>query len=1151
MYLKKIEIVGFKSFADKTVLDFEKGITGIIGPNGCGKSNIADAIRWCLGEQRARAMRSPKMTDVIFGGAQKRIATGMAEVSLTFDNTNNVLPVAFSEVIITRRVFKDGESQYFINKSPCRLKDIKDTFLDTGIGAEGYSIIEQGKVDFLITAKPEDRRLLFEEAAGVAKYKTRREETLKRLAKVEADMGRLSDALLIHKQQIDALDQQAKKAKQYKKYQDELKKYETVDLIAQIDYGMGEIEKISQALNPKMQEYEISNTTSIEIETEISNLRLIQDDQNTEYISLNTELSDINAQISIADNDNQTASSRQQELEADQERLAAELEANREKVEEFEGELATLGADDGSIVNEVETLKNSYEAKQKEHEDIKTKLDKLTSEISQVRLAAAGLESDKENQLNEKTQILQTKTELDIENASLARMLEKLQNDIAPINSEIEQISLEIEQSQNSLTDNNQKMERLAAEIRDVESSLENTEKEILSLNNLLSSNNSRIETIKEFDKQNPIRRAIKSLLNLGLARGPVSSLIDVKDPANEEIVASALGEKLDYLICKDLTQAQKAIEYLQDNNLSRLSFIIEDKLPAVTPQNKFELSSNAAQLINFLSFNVQNERIVNFICGASIATDGKVYNGPIVSGGAKMSLEKPVLIEEQIKRLNQENEKINLDILNRQSAQDAAAKKLTDLKVEKSNLELECMKISTQIESKKSQIEEKKSEIIGSSQEIEKYNKQIADGQAEALLLNEKISQIDIEIANLSDIDDASSNKEKELDEQISSLRQNEQETSNALMEARSNYDKKSAQLENKQKGRQYINQNLDTLKNQIDYALNLSAQNLQKISELETSQQEYGQTITNLHEQKAIKEELIRFCLDKREQTQTEIDKKNETLIGLKKKVEDLNEEINTLQVDLKNFEYQKGNLLQKLEETCGKSFEEVKKEFGNAEANADEIAKIKRRMEALGPINHAAPEEYDNLQQRYDFLLDQQKDLIKAKGDLTEVIKKINDSTIENFKKTFDKVRENFQALYSKLFNGGQADLKLTDENNLLESGIDIFAQPPGKKLQNISLYSGGEKALTAVALLFAFFMVKASPFCILDEVDAPLDDANIGRYNQMIKEFVKDTQFLVVTHNKRTMEIADVLYGVTMEQQGISKIISVNLNKVTKE
>jgi chromosome segregation protein len=365
--------------------------------------------------------------------------------------------------------------------------------------------------------------------------------------------------------------------------------------------------------------------------------------------------------------------------------------------------------------------------------------------------------------------------------------------------------------------------------------------------------------------------------------------------------------------------------------------------------------------------------------------------------------------------------------------------------------------------------------------------------------------------------------------------------------MEARSAYDIKSGELEHKKQGRQYISQNIDTIKNQIDYATNLVTQNAAKIEELSQNQQDFGSNVGEMHEEKANKEELIRFCLDKREQVQTEIDNKSEEALLLKSKADALNKEINDMQADIKNFEFQKNSLLAKLEELHSLPYDEIKKEFGDSEANAEEIARIKRRMESLGSINYAAPEEYDALQQRYDFLFGQQKDLVKAKEDLMDAIKKINDSTIENFKKTFDVVRGNFQMLYTKLFNGGEADLKLTNEADLLESGIDIFAQPPGKKLQNISLYSGGEKALTAVALLFAFFLVKASPFCILDEVDAPLDDANIGRYNQMIKDFVKGTQFLVVTHNKRTMEIGDVIYGVTMEEQGVSKIISVNMKK----
>ncbi|MDR1952417.1 MAG: chromosome segregation protein SMC [Elusimicrobiota bacterium] len=1147
MYLKKVEIIGFKSFADKTVLDFEKGITAIIGPNGCGKSNISDAIRWCLGEQRAKSMRSAHMQDVIFGGTQKRTVTGMAEVSLTFDNSQNVLPIDYSEVLVTRKLFRDGESEYSINKTQCRLKDIRDMFLDTGIGFDGYSIIEQGKVDFLTTAKPEDRRELFEEAAGVAKYKVRREETLRKLEKVENDMVRLSDALTLQKEQISLLDQQARKAKQYKKYQQELAKYEVADLVQQIAFGNEEIKKIKETLSPKTKDFEINNTMSAQIDAEIAQIRLDLDEKNARFVELNSELSEIKTQLSISDQIVQSSSQREEEIIIEQERLSLELGENEKKVSEYERELNVVNTDDTTLFVEVENLEKFFRQKESEYNQIQLKLAGFSAKVGELRLKLDEIESQKENQTNLKAQIAQSKVDADIENQSLKRIVARLESDILPITNEIISIEAEIGKSTEELLLNENNKEKIEAEIADNESKLNDFEKKLDEIKNNFSSNQARIETLKEFDKSDPIRLAIRDVVSLGFARGPFSALIDI-DPQNEEIAALALGEKLNYLISKDIESAQRAIKFLEENNLPSLSFVIENRIPQAHNSSAFDLTDGSYELIKLLKFHSADENIIRFLCSDTIVSGKKIYSSFIISGGAKYVSEKPVLIEEQIKRLENKNNEIssNVDLLEKEI--ELLNEKQIELRSQKERLGFDTVKIKTQIENKKNQIEEKKFDITGYTEEINKNKTQIESQNAALDDLNAKISTAEIEIEKLSAISDGLNADLENSETEIINLRNLESSAAPQMMEARSAYDKKAGELENKKRGQEYIRENINNIRSQIESAKNRIAENELKLAELLTVRQTETDKIENLHEQRATKEADIQISLGQKDELQRFIDEKTETLYELRNKTEQFNAEINALQIDLKNFEFQKNNLSQKLEESCGKSYEEIKDDFNSVEVNREEITKIKRKMEALGAINHAAPEEYDALEQRYNFLLDQQKDLLKAKDDLHEVIKKINDSTIENFKKTFDMVRGNFQQLYRKLFGGqAEADLKLTDEKNLLESGIDIFAQPPGKKLQNISLFSGGEKALTAVALLFAFFMVKASPFCILDEVDAPLDDANIGKYNEMIKEFVKDTQFLIVTHNKKTMEIADILYGVTMEEQGVSKIISVKLNE----
>jgi len=1147
MYLKKVEICGFKSFADKTLLNFEPGITAIIGPNGCGKSNISDAIRWCLGEQRAKSMRSSQMQEVIFGGTQTRATTGMAEVSLTFDNSQNVLPIDYSEVTVTRRLFRSGESEYFINKTQCRLKDVRDLFLDTGIGSDGYSIIEQGKVDFLTTAKPDDRRELFEEAAGVAKYKVRREETLRRLEKIDADMSRLSDALAIHKQQITALDIAAKKAKQYKKFQEELAKYEVAALVQHITYGNSEIDRLKKELDPKIKEFEINNTAVAQLDAEIQDMRLSLDDKNEAYVNINRDLSEIKTQIGISDQIIQHSAQRESEIRAEQERLSHELETNREKVAQYEAQLSSINTDDGSLAAETGFLEKTYKEKESRYNEIKAKLVEKEAREAAIRVRLSELEEDKESQINKKAELSEVKIHLDAETASLQRIIARLESEIEPTNQEIARIEYELAQANQELLSFESKKEEINKTVQENEGKTDALENRLSEYKETLASNDSRIETLKEFDQQDPIRSAIRAVLSLGnVARGPVSSLFDA-DADKDELIASALGEKLNYLVCGDTQKAEQAIQFLEDNGLCRLSFIVEDKVPQIQSSSAMGLPMGFTELIKHMRYSPEDEKIIRFVCANAIVSGNKVYGNVIVQGGGKSSFEKPVLIEDQIKKLQEKSEEARKNIASVQAEIEAISEYQINSRLEKERFGFEAVKIRTQAESRQAQIEEKRNDIKNTVEEINRHKEEINVKTGELGSFEEKLTIFDNRIAEIEHEENGLYEELKNTENDVSAAKQEEADIAPVMMEARSAWDKKAAEMENKQRGREYILDNISNIKQQIEYAVNKTAEDGARLSELLTTQETETLKIQQHYEEQAKKEAEMQLSLSDKQSLQDAINAKSDVWHETRNKADALNAEMNDMQVDLKNFEFQKSDLEKRLVETYGKSYEEIKNDFDGVEVNHEEIAKIKRKMESLGSVNLAAQEEYDALEQRYNFLLTQQQDLLKAKDDLHEVIKKINQSTIENFKMTFDVVRNNFRELYRKLFGGGEADLMLTDENNLLESGVDIYAQPPGKKLQNISLCSGGEKALTAVALLFAFFMVKPSPFCILDEVDAPLDDANVGRYIAMIKEFAAKTQFLVVTHNKRTMEMADILYGVTMEEHGVSKIISVRMNK----
>ena len=1144
MYLKKLELCGFKSFADKTTLTFEKGVSAIIGPNGCGKSNISDSIRWCLGEKRTKSMRTKAMQDVIFGGTKTRAATGMAEVTLTFDNSQNMIPIDFSEVAITRKLFRSGESEYFINKTQCRLKDIVDLFLDTGIGTGGYSIIEQNKVEELVMANPETRREFFEEAAGVAKYKVRREDTLHRLKNIEIDLSRLDDSLKIFEGQIKQLDQQARKAKQCKKYKEDLAKYEIAEVVNNLARGYVELEKLKAQIEPKVREYETVNVTLHQLEAEQQDLRLAQTENNEKYVSLNSEFSDLKTESALADQQIANLRQKDADLIQEQDRLRIEIEDAQSKILKYEQDLQTVNTADDGIEAEVENLKTESEQKFEKYNLIKQQVTELEQKEDDARTKLDELDQNKNALINSKTSIIQEQAEANATVSSIDRNIERLNNDIAPANEEIASFEQKLQEAKNSLKELEDKVEASKQIVLNIDTEIDNLKDKEIEYNKKIAGLEAKISTMKEMDAENPLKIAINAVKSLGYIKYTVGEIIS-PDLDRIELVANALGDKIDYLICDNMQQAEDAIKYLLDNNLCRLTFLISEQ---ISNDIKIQKSSDAAiELFKMLNCLPEYEKIGKFISNGIFVNNDKIYSSAVVSGGARNVSDKPVLVEEQIKKKQQEIEKTKqeLDGLNKEIDK----KEDTKLNISfdnQSNSNLK-IRIDAQIENLQETIKQRKADIADTTIEIENLQKEKIEKQQLLDSVNEKVSGIEQQLA---DIETESATLDETLntvEQEIDALRNQEEQANQEYIDVSNNYERRKSDLEHRATGQKYITDNIDNLKSQIEQKTNRTAeietelQNIQSTQETETSNiQKYSEAMTQ-------KETELQIVIGDRDRIQGEIDAKENLIAETRTKVAQLNDEVNSLQSDQKGYTTQKDILENQIKETYGKTYEEIKDEYIGVEVDKEEIARLKKKIESFGAINWSAEEEYESLSQRYEFIQNQRKDLLKAKQDLEETIKKINETTIVNFKKTFDAVRENFRMLYKKVFGGGDADLILTDENNLLESGVDIKAQPPGKNVKNIMQCSGGEKAFTAVALLFSFFMVKPSPFCILDEVDAPFDDANVGRYNNIIRDFAQKTQFMVVTHNKRTMEMADTLYGVTMEQQGVSKIISVRMNK----
>ena len=1149
MYLKRVEICGFKSFADKTKLDFEPGITAIIGPNGCGKSNVADAVRWCLGEQSAHSLRSKQMMDVIFNGSQSRAVTGMAEVSITFDNSQNMLPIDYSEVTVTRRLFRSGESEYYLNKTQCRLKDIKDLFLDTGIATEGYSVMEQGKVEFILSSKPEERRELFEEAAGVAKYKVRREESLRKLEKVDIDMNRVNDMLAMLKEQISSLDAAARKARQYKKYQEDLKRLEIAHLVKSISSHQTEIENIDTELLPKTEEFEKYNTALNQIDSEISQIRLLQTEKDEIYIKMQDELSNIKSEINLADERIQQADIREKELIERQIVIENEISVSHDRIQKHETDIASINQLCSDLAASVVELEKQYLEKENGLNAIREELFNANKEENDFKTRLFEISSEKSRIHNEKNRLNSLQSHCQAQIMSYQKDLNRINEKLTPLNEQIAQVENELQSSQNNSAQMLEQQESLKNRIASLDSEKNLLSDNMQALKEIIVSIESKRKTLLEIESSDPKKSAAMSVLSLGIPgiSGPISSLIRIENGA-EDTVLEALGDKLNYLVSDTIENANKAINYLKESNLGRATFVVLERLSDNMPGNTVSELVGTRPLMSYIKYDASFEKAMKFICGETLVSGDTIYGNAIIHGGGLIILDEKMRINSSMfSQMEMESQVRKDELVQLTDAQKNIFMNLESIIEQKNKLDGELHRLTFQIEMQNSQISTLKQNAHYMQKEIELTAEELKKSETDENSATESLKSLDEKLVSFENEETGIKDKQQQMINRLAELNQEENKLAPALTEAKVAWATQLNELNGRKREEESAKENLQNINQSLELYKREFESNKLKIEDQKNTQDSESEKLKGLYARQEEKDVEVQASLKERQTLINEITEKNNVLTELKHTTEVLKQEMHRYELDKHSAQMKKDNSMQRLKEEYESAYDEVKEEYSAVQVQEEEIQRLKRRIESIGPVNLAAPEEYANLEERYNFLLTQQQDLVKAKEDLHQVITKINMNTRENFKNTFYVVQENFRKIYSQLFEGGEADLILTDENNLLETGVDIMAQPPGKKFQNMVLLSGGEKALTAIALLFAFFMVRPSPFCILDEVDAPLDEANIGRFVKMVKIFSEKSQFLVVTHNKRTMEMANVLYGVTMEELGVSKIISVRLQK----
>ena len=1180
MYLKRLELQGFKSFADKTILEFKPGITSVIGPNGSGKSNISDSIRWVLGEQSIKSLRGAKSEDIIFAGTQNRKSLGFAEASIVIDNSDGKLPIEYSEVTVTRKIYRSGETGYYINKVPCRLKDILELFMDTGIGKDGYSIIGQGKIDEILSNKSEDRRHIFEEAAGIVKYRVRKAESEKKLEQTKLNLLRINDIISEIESNIDPLKMQAEKAKQFLDLREELKNIEVGLFLYNIESYKEKLEQIVKDIeimeNHKQEEVEKQEKlqkNKDDLKIAIDNLTSkIEEVQNLGFESSN-KIEKINSEISISKeriiNNNQNEERIKNEIKECEERIEEIEEEKKQKVEKKDSLFSNKEKFEKELDEKQEELKKIMEkmsTKELEIEGKKQLLEKYTDEkyekSSNINAQDVNYQNIQKRQNNLKLEISEVISELDGQRDTKQELSSKffeIENKRSKLVNEIEEVSKQKQECENKINEFDISINKIVDEIRMKKSRL-----------------NFLIETEKE--KEGYVK-SVKSILiacdrDLNLKKGMhgvLANLISV-DKKYETAIEMCLGASLQNIVTENEQDAKKLVEYLRKNNLGRASF-----LPITTVKGKKidKIKSKTNGVIGIASDLINTDKkyrqIVESLLGRTVIVDnmdtainlakqnsysfrivtlkGDVINpsGAIQGGSVQtktvniLGRSKEIeelknninLLDEKVKALQEDKVKYQesvssviekakefekslqeIDITYATEKQkilaieekiDSSQIRLSKLKQESKKNEEQKIEIQNNKEEEKRRIEEIELEVQKLNEVIQEFASLNKDNQKYVDDLNFDITNLKISVSSF---DESGTS----IDEMILRINQDIENNKKSI-------ENKNNELNVKNEENKELNNKITELNNEVIEIKNLVANSSTKVEELKASRlknnEELAKIEKDISSQFDVIEDLKEHCV--------KIDVKKTKL------EQDLEQVINTL---WKEYEITPNN--------AGDY-----KKPDNVLTTQKQVNTLRNNIKDLGSINIDAIEEYKKTKERYDFMCEQRLDLDVTAGKLRKIIYDMTETMKNQFSEKFKQINKNFSEVFVELFGGGKAELILNDEDNILECGIDIKVQPPGKKLQNMMLLSGGEKAFTAIALLFAILKINPAPFCILDEIEAALDDVNVYRYAEYLKKFSNDTQFLVITHRKGTMEAADTVYGITMEENGISKLLSMKL------
>jgi len=1173
MRIKRLEIKGFKSFPDKTVLGFKKGISSIVGPNGCGKSNVFEAIRWVMGEQRVRVLRSKRMEDVIFNGSDSRKPVGMAEVRLVLSNTDKKFPNAmddYDEIMIARRLFRDGESQYEINNIPCRLSDVTDFFLDTGVGKNSYAIIEQGRVDMVVASKPEDRRVLIEEAAGINRYKARREAAIKKLEQTRQNLLRISDVIGEVKRQTASLKRQASRAERYRKLSEQLK---TLDL----QFHAFRCSHLTEQLARVRDDLEKSRTSLIDYETRFSSVQADLEQQRVRALETERALSEL------------LAAHHKIELELASTRSG--IERDRAAISRLSGLNERAAVDKTALQEKRDQGRSQLETLEKEKTAGRAALDaakiELESAVESVRATDQILAQKKELYDRLRDDIFQTLQET----AQERNGREDLKRRRSEIQMELEKIGQESSELALSLGKERSRSKELADKIREITDQQENEERKKEALGNdrkdtqgriallrdraatsekRLASDRARMESLEEMQKSySAYEEGVRFLMQdmefsaKEALLGPLAEMIEVP-PEHQKALTAALGDRVGHLVVSSTREGVEAAGRLQEAGAGRTTFIPlsprseTDPEPGDVPEGLTSLKdlvrfrNGFEGLGDFLlsrCFVVEDIREAveiwekNGVSVDLVTSNGEVINrhGEITGGSQDQVRDEvfekkreiselrqsTVLLEQEISEIRStlEQEESRLDELSAKI--DCSDSLINELNVTRTGLRKDQESLATQMEGSRRRLDVLRLERERLEKELDGLAGQVRTAEEKIGRLEEKQSRMERERSDtglkveqltaeareksgqsgrirvrLAQLEERGVSLAKECGAAQEALEQTERQLASLIEEMERSAAEEKRLAEEIRKGEEAEKD-----------LMNRHAFQTGEIESLRGDSGRVGAVVKELEMESAASEKSIRELRDAVHGTEMETVRIEQTLEGLVEKI------VERYQLDPRAI-------------SCPET-----------QPDENEINEIKSKLDSMGDVNLAAIAESRHIEERLAFLLEQEDDLKKAVDSLYATINKINKTTRERFQDAFSSINEKFQEIFPFLFRGGEARLELTDEEDLLETGVDIMARPPGKRIRNMDLLSGGEKALTAVALIFAIFLTRPSPFCLLDEVDAPLDDSNIVRFNEMLAKLSSLTQFLVITHNKKSMETADTLYGVTMEEPGASTVVAV--------